>query len=237
MARTLINRATSHVTDPADQKVEVGHIKKVLKANGYKDWIFDTPNQSNTTLRKERKEQLQTPTPSIGLPYIKGLSEELQRIFKDHGVSVYHKPFNTLRSSLVKPKDKQNKEDKCGVIYNVACGTCSDFYIGETARALGKRFEEHTSTDKKSAVLEHLKNTGHSFSFDDMRVLANEPKYNARKIKEAIEIYKGKPTLNRDQGYELPPVLLQLLSSSKEAPRRQPRGLLGVGPRNRTNSL
>ena len=86
-------------------------------------------------------------------------------------------------------------------------------------------------------MLEHLKNTGHSLSFDDMRVLANEPKYNARKIKEAIEIYKGKPTLNRDQGYELPPVLLQLLSSGSEALRRQPRGLLGVGPRNRTNSL
>ena len=150
---------------------------------------------------------------------------------------MYHKPFNTLRSALVKPKDKQEKKDKCGVVYNVPCGTCKDFYVGETARALGKRFEEHSSSDKESAVLEHLKKTGHSCSFDDVRVLATEPNYNARKIKEAIEIYKASPTLNRDQGYELPPILLQLLPSNRDDSGRHPRGRLRVGPRNRTNSL
>ena len=157
VVRTLLNRARSHITEPAAQEEEIGHIKKVLKANGYRDWIFETPNQSDKNLRKERKDQLNTPTPSIGLPYIKGLSEELQRIFKDHGISVYHKPFNTLRSALVKPKDKQEKKDKCGVVYNVPSGTCNDFYVGETAPALGKHFEEHSSSDKESVMLEHLK--------------------------------------------------------------------------------
>ena len=75
------------------------------------------------------------------------------------------------------------------------------------------------------------------FSFDDVRVLATEPNYNAKKIKEALEIYKASPPLNRDQGYELPPILLQLLPSNKDGSGHHPRGRLRVGLRNRTNSL
>ena len=156
-------------------------------------------------------------------------------MFRNHGVAVYHKPFNSLRSLLVKPKDKQKKENKCGTIYHVSCGTCDDFYVGETARALGKRYRKHSESDDKSAVLEHLKSSGHSLSFDDMRVLASETNYNARKIREAVEIFKAKPTLNRDQGFDVAPVLLQLLPG--RGPNRQPRDLQRASSRLRTSSL
>ena len=129
-------------------------------------------------------------------------------MFQDHGVAIYHKPTNTLRLLLVKPKDKQEKKDKCGTIYKVSCGSCDHFCIGETPRGLGKRFIEHSSSDKQSAVLEHLQASGHSLSFDDVSVLANESSYFPRKVREAVEIYKNKSPLNRDQGYEIAPVLL-----------------------------
>ena len=102
---------------------------------------------------------------------------------------------------------------------------------------MGKRFEEHSPTDKRLAVLAHMKATGHCDSFDDVRVLASKPNYNAGKIKEAIEFYKTSPPLNLDQGYELALILLQFLPSSKDVPCRQPRGHLRIGPRNLTNSL
>ena len=171
----------------------------------------------------------------VGLPYVKGLSEELQRLFKKHGVNVYFKPTNTLRQLLVKPKDKTETSDKCGVVYNIACDECQDFYIGETARKMGKRFQEHTKSDKESALLEHLKKTGHSISLENVSILANEPRYHARKIREAIKIHQRRPTLNRDQGLELDPVLLQLLPSPDAPPTST--GPWRVGTRNRANSL
>ena len=239
VVRTLLNRAETHVSEPADKDAEIAHVKNVLRANGYKDWALEVPNQTDKDKRKERKnaEKPTTPAPFIGLPYIQGLSEELQRICKDHGVSVYHKPVNTLKSLLVKPKDKTKKEDKCGVVYNVPCASCEDFYVGETSRSLGKRFAEHSKTDKESALLEHIKKSGHSLSFEDVRILASEPNYSARKVREALEIYKSNPTLNRDQGVEVPPVLLQLLPSSRRDPAANPAGHPRVSPRNRTNSL
>ena len=101
---------------------------------------------------------------------------------------------------------------------------------------MGTRFTEHTRIDKESALLEHITNTGHSVSLEDVRILAREPRFGARKIKEALEIYKHKPSLNRDQGLELHPVLLQLLTPPDQTPQR--RGTrVGMINRDRANSL
>ena len=240
VVRTLLDRATTHVSDPTDRESEISHVQEVLRANGYKDWALHVPNQQDKAKRDLQKQKTTTQqdrqAPSIGLPYIQGLSEELQRLCKQHGVNVFHKPINTIRSMLVHPKDKTDKKDKCGSVYNVPCGSCDDFYVGETVRALGTRFAEHVKTDKQSAVLEHQKNTGHSFSFEDVSILTREPNYHARKIKEALKIHLLKPPLNRDQGLEIAPVMLQLLSSTHGPPNNTGRGLVST-TRSRANSL
>ena len=238
VVRTLLNRVETHVSDPKDRDTEISHIREVLAENGYKKWALKVPNQKDRQERSRHKQASTPPGPPpplVGLPYVKGLSEELQRLFKKHGVNVYFKPTNTLRQLLVKPKDKTETSDKCGVVYNIACDECQDFYIGETARKMGKRFQEHTKSDKESALLEHLKKTGHSISLDNVSILANEPRYHARKIREAIKIHQRRPTLNRDQGLELDPVLLQLLPSPDDPPTST--GPWRVGIRNRANSL
>ena len=44
------------------------------------------------------------------------------------GVASYHKPFNTLRSQLVKLKDKTPLEKWCGLVYKVECGVSYTVY-------------------------------------------------------------------------------------------------------------
>ena len=137
---------------------------------------------------------------------------------------------------LAHPKDKIEKIDKCGVVYQIPCDSCPSTYIGETARALGDRFKEHSKSDKESAVREHTLSSGHSISLENIKILASESRYNPRKIREALEIYKNNPKLNRDQGVEIPPVLLQLLQPPSQGPSNIP-GPPRVGTRFRTNSL
>ena len=46
----------------------------------------------------------------------------------------------------------------------------------------------------------------------DTTLIDHEENWHKSKIKEAINIHREKPMLNRDVGQELPPVLLQLVS-------------------------
>ena len=127
VVRTLLNRVETHVSDPKDRDTEISHIREVLAENGYKKWALKVPNQKDRQERSRHKQASTPPGPPpplVGLPYVKGLSEELQRLLKKHGVNVYFKPTNTLRQLLVKPKDKTETSDKCGVVYNIACDEC-----------------------------------------------------------------------------------------------------------------
>ena len=213
VVRTLLRRAEKVVSREQDRKTEVKHIKKVLKVNGYKSWIFKLPKRKKTANDQEEPgpgtPKKKTP---VALPYIKGLSEKLQRIFRQHGISSFHKPFNNLRSFIVKPKDSCEKMKKCGVVYSVKCGTCEKEYIGETARALGTRMKEHTDgKHQSSAITEHQEVTGHRCDIDSTKILTQEERLFPRKIREALKIHQRRPALNRDKGYEIPPVILQLL--------------------------
>ena len=216
VVRTLLRRADKIVTSEEDKKAEISHVTKVLAANGYQKWALKLPPT------KKRHEPTENNAPStskktpVALPYIQGLGEKLRRIFQQHGVPSYHKPFNTLKSLLVHPKDKSETHRKCNTVYSVKCDNCDKEYVGESGRTVGTRHKEHTDGKHSSGVWDHIKATGHTCSLKNVKVIGTEPKYWARKYKETIQIHKRRPVLNRDKGLEIPPIMLHLVD---RAPR------------------
>ena len=79
------------MSEPQGLKEEVKLVKKVLTPNGYKKCSFQIPK------RKVREEDLQIEVPTankwlICIPYIAGVLEQLQRVFRSH--SIYHLTTN-----------------------------------------------------------------------------------------------------------------------------------------------
>jgi len=106
VVRTLLHRANNLVTTPEDRAKETEHVKAVLRDNGYKPWIFKLP----TPKSKEKPEDSTSGAKAVFpvcLPYVRGLSEKLTHIFRQHGVSTYHKPFNTIHQSFVTVSEGQ----------------------------------------------------------------------------------------------------------------------------------
>ena len=171
-----------------------------------------TPQQKPGVITKNRT--------FVTLPFVDGLSQKLQRIYSTYGIATSFKPHSTLRKQFVSPKDPARANKKSGVVYEIHCMNCPDIYIGHTGRQIGERLKDwHKSlapSHKLSAVAEHFSTTGHIIDWENTKVLDREDREYPRQVREAIYIKKKKPSLNRDQGLELPSLyngLLWLASS------------------------
>ena len=89
------------------------------------------------------------------------------------------------------------------------------FVLGETGRTLATRMKDHTSHNTQpTAVGDHCREHGHVINKNNVEVLAREEGWFKRKIREAIEIKTLQPTINRDQGFDLPAIYSEILSVS-----------------------
>ncbi len=116
----------------------------------------------------------------VVIPYIKGVSGELRRLFKRYKVPMYFKPTNTLRQLIVRPKDKLKKERVVGSENQISCEKCTATYIGETERSLKQCFLEHrrpSSVTSKVSRHVHLDHPDDSICMDDTKMLEVEPKW------------------------------------------------------------
>ena len=110
----------------------LGHVMFSFAGNakkagaGYTEWALVVPKEKAKTSPTSTNKGNTRP-PSIGLPYVQGLSERLSKTLRQHGVSVYHKPVNTLRSILVR-QDAERQEVWGHMRDNMRSGPCTRVY-------------------------------------------------------------------------------------------------------------
>ena len=100
----------------------------------------------------------------------------------------------------------------CGAIYHAKCNDCDKEYIGESARTFETRWKEHKKRET-SAIFQHCKDSGHHMDIENVTILETEPHQIKRKVKESIQIRRKKPQLNINEGYDIPPVFLPILTA------------------------
>ena len=146
---SLFDRAKNIISNPSDQEREESHLTAVLQANGYpKKFISNTirasqlPRQPANNDNTENQEQ--TAPVRINLPYVKGTSEQLKRIFNDHNINCTFYTTTTLCTLLSHAKDPVHSEQRNNIVYKYDRKDCGAVYFGESKRMLAERSKEHT---------------------------------------------------------------------------------------------
>ena len=132
--RTLIHRADTIISDPEDKEREMKHLKKVLSVAGYSKWAWQAPGRNKIRPHTRNRDRAKG---HVTLPYIGGATEPISRLIRKTGVAAHAKPHTTIMSILVAPKDKDNPQDKCGVVYQLTCHDCEASYTGGSRGGCG----------------------------------------------------------------------------------------------------
>ena len=74
------------------------HVKQALSVNGYEKWSFNLPPKKDKKDSSDNTSNTNKRSFPVALPYIKGTSEVIQRVFKQHGVRTYHQAVYSLRT-------------------------------------------------------------------------------------------------------------------------------------------
>ena len=135
-----------------------------------------------------------------GQKIIKSVNNYIKRLLpQNHTAQDVYKSRKVGSAFDIKHQTKL--EHKHDVTYLVKCpeNTCSETYLGETARRLNERIMEHAGKDNKLHMLKHRLQSGHpSVSPNNFRILQKGYNNNKvkRKISEGLLIRKHQPLLN-----------------------------------------
>ena len=197
--RTILIRAYKICSTKELLQNELKQIEEeFLTINGYPKWVFDQVNEeckvprnadydSNVTANNERV----STTHRLIFPYkgeqgqkiIKSVSNYVKRLLPQNHTGQHVYKSRKLGSAF-NIKDQTKLEYKHDVTYLVKCpeNTCSETYLGETARRLNERIIEHAGKDNKMHMLKHALQSGHpSVSPNNFRIL--QKGYNNNKVK------------------------------------------------------
>ena len=108
--------------------------------NGYPvSTVRRTYSSAPRSMEKDTDEDTAKP---MFLPYVREVSEKLEKVCAPLGVKTIFRPQKTLRSIVMRVKQKTPMEKKRNVVYEVPCHDRQLTYIGETRRTMKKRMTE-----------------------------------------------------------------------------------------------
>nr|VZI38271.1 unnamed protein product [Spirometra erinaceieuropaei] len=182
--RTLYSRAETHCSEPDDRRPELRYLQRLFMINGHPRNFIERSRQS------EPGQNRVTEQPKVwrALPYIDGVSEAVSRLRRPLGIGIAHRPDSTIRH-LVETEGPLTRGETTHAIYRVQCNSCEANYVGETGGRLQSRVNEHVRAvrrmDPLSVVAEQCADSGHTFAFQNAKILGRSNNRVARGTIEA----------------------------------------------------
>ena len=216
LIKTLADRATKINSTVQLLKQDLQRVSKTLQRNLFPNNIInrilhtthsDNRTPTDTTETEAETRTLAKETRYYKLPYIGCYSRlvrgKINSLVKDYCTGKINVKliFSTFKvGQYFSLKDKIPSDLSAFVVYKFSCSSCNACYIGETARHMRTRVDEHLHSDTNSHVYKHLQENptcklkcdSSCFSVVDHA----SSKYQLR-IKEALAIKEHNPDLNK----------------------------------------
>ena len=105
VVRAFYHRANTITSTEEDKEEENRHITSSLRECGYPKWSIDQALKPKKLSCRRTEPATRLSPQSVAVPYIKGVAEKTQRIFKSAGVRSYLCPAQKIKQILSRAKD------------------------------------------------------------------------------------------------------------------------------------
>ena len=194
------------ICSPEFLQGEIEFLTNVFVENGYKRFELERIIADATRPRRDSNgDAALTPAPKYtSMPFVPGIDGPLRKAFRRAGCKLAFKAPRNLSSILTsgnKPKLPPNSSQG---VYFTPTG-CIRGYTGETGKMILTRNGEHakaifTGDSKNDALAAHKEDCQCSDRLDETQVIAVEPVWYRRKVREALEIRRLKTGPDEDRG-------------------------------------
>jgi len=213
---SLVDHAIK-LSNPNFHKENLSFCIELLLDNGYPlNLIFNKINSRLKKLFVHRSAKLLMDPVSdsnsdkkiIVSPYVNPLTDFISSNIDSSKAIIGYRCLNKLSSIIKVHKDIDLPMSKNNVVYKILCNDCEATYVGQTKRQLKTRLKEHKSNikldqSKHSVISEHITKFGHSFDWENTKILDYESRYHKRLVSEMIHIKEQKAGLNLNSDTEL----------------------------------
>ncbi|XP_011882019.1 PREDICTED: uncharacterized protein LOC105569853 [Vollenhovia emeryi] len=211
----IINNLTDRavlLSDDSFHDANLKLVKEILTNNCFPTHVIDKHIKCRLKQLRNQKDNQTKETPFdprqvVTIPYIKHLSDNISRTFKNCGIQTIFTVPKKLNNIIKKGKDRLPNKKQTELIYKINCVDCDACYIGQTKRHLDTRIKEHLSDIKKhdndhSVVSKHRTTLGHEFQWSDSQILHKERNLRKREVAEMFFIKRHSSTINYQRDTE-----------------------------------
>ena len=147
--RCMRDRARS-ICHPTKMQQEMDHLNQVFQTNVFPENLVKTLTTHPSPLpeRSPELEQQDDAPKILCTPYIRGLSEKIEKVCAPLGVKPVFRPKRTLKTEQMQVKNRTPEQKQTGVMYEIPCKDCPEVYVGEAKRTLKVRLDEHRQAVK-----------------------------------------------------------------------------------------
>ncbi len=128
--------------------------------------------------------QLELRKPVMVLPYLSGISNQLQQIARKYGLDTWFTYPGRSSDRFSRFKGQVHRSKASDIVYCTQC-SCGLQYVGESFRNLKVRLNEHTHSSSRSALTDHMLNNKHKMAAHNTTILAREGNKRKRRILES----------------------------------------------------
>lgn len=212
----MVHRAVNIPMDEETFANEILRIKNIANINGYTEQLIDElviahqrkkelRNYTNLSLvRDERSNEEEENIVWASFNHYPPINRIMRNTLKSHNIVMVERSDLKVKHLIGGSKDKIHEHQKSG-IYSIKCNDCNQQYIGQSRRAIEKRFKEHTASTQrgeieKSSIANHMWSNDHNFNISNLKLLQTVNKYHELNALESFYISNNTNLMNENEG-------------------------------------